>query len=428
LINAFFKKYRQYLSNLSVSFLSQACTALSILMITPILLNALGKEAFSSYGIILNVITFSAVLDFGLSIGLLRRIIHEPLQARQAINGILIFYGGLFILAMPAYYWVYRSGMVMLNQSVLPVAVLTAAIVIQNILALFFDAIIQSTNKIYLGRSIKIIKTVLEFLALWYASRYGSISILLLATTLINIVYLLCMYLVAKKTFHFSISLRSFRFSVMLDNIRYSFWYFQHTLATVLVYNAQIILLGNIIDKVSVTKYLLVIRFYEVVRLGLANFTIIMFPSLLRLEADRNWSHLKQLFIKLTTRIAFMVLLVFGIMVTAGKIVFFRWSHFDDQEIGRLFILYSVFIALLLIEHVPTVFLSALKYNRAPAIVGTLQGLMSLLFTWLLVPSWGIAGAVMGSLAAFLLTNCFYNPAYLLAKINGHLRERQVHE
>lgn len=411
-----------------MSFLSQGCTALSILLITPILLDALGKEAFSSYGIILNVIAFSAVLDFGLSTGLLRRIIHEPVEARPAINGILIFYAFLFIIAIPVYFWVYRSGIVMLNQSVLPIAVLTAAIVIQNILALFFDAIIQSTNRIYVGRGIKIIKTILEFIALWYAAKYASISFLLLATSLINIVYLLCMYLVAKRVFHFSISVRAFRFSVMLDNVRYSFWYFQHTLATVLVYNAQIILLGNIIDKISVTKYLLVMRFYDVVRLGLANFTIIMFPSLLRLEADRNWLYLKQLFLKLTMRISLMVLTVFVVMVTAGKIVFYKWSHFDDPEITKLFTLYSIFIALLLIEHVPTVFLSALKYNRAPAVVGTLQGLLSLLFTYLLVPSWGISGAVMGSLAAFLLTNCFYNPAYLLFKINGHLRRMKAND
>ena len=121
-----------------------------------------------------------------------------------------------------------------------------------------------------------------------------------------------------------------------------------------------------------------------------------------------------------------MVLVIFAVMVTAGKTFFYQWSHFDDPETSRLFILYSVFIALLLIEHVPTVFLSALKYNRAPAIVGTLQGLLSLLFTYLLVPSWGITGAVMGSLAAFLLTNCFYNPAYLLVKINRHLRRVQA--
>ncbi len=419
----FFTKYGQYISNLAVSFLSQGCTALSIIIITPILLNALGSDRFSSYGIILNVIAFSAIFDFGLSIGLLRKIVHSPGEAREAINSILVFYCFLFIISIPAYFAVYISGIGHVEQAVLPIAIVTGTIVIQNILAIFFDAIIQSTNKIYLGRSIKIIKTVLEFFALWYTTKFASVLFLLLATTAINFLYISIMFFFAKKSFDFEISIKTFSISAVFDNIKYSFWYFQHTFASVLVYNAQIILLGNIADKISVTKYLLVIRFYDVIRLGLANFTIIMFPSLLRLQADENWIYLKDLFIKLTVRVSIMVIIVFCVILAFGKPFFYKWSQFNDIEISGLFVWYSVFVALLLIEHVPTVFLSALKYNRAPAIVGIVQGICGLLFTYLLVPYFGIKGAVIGSLAAFLLTNCFYNPVYLLSKINGHIQQ-----
>ena len=61
-------------------------SALSIIIITPVLLQSLGKEDFGWYGSLLNLITISAAVDLGMNVGLLRRIIHEPNRSKTLIN------------------------------------------------------------------------------------------------------------------------------------------------------------------------------------------------------------------------------------------------------------------------------------------------------------------------------------------------------
>ena len=416
--NQFLTLHKRYLSNLGATFVSQAVSALSVLILTPFFLKELGTEQFSIYGVILNLIVFSSIFDFGLNIGLLRKLVHQDQAQIQIINILFVFFIGLFFISIPIYIGVFNLGFVS-NISHSPfIPILVAIVVSQNIIAILFDVIIQSVNKIFVGKLIRIVRTLIEFVLLFFICKFGSVKYLLLTTVCVNFIYILALFIFSKKELNYHISIQYFKWNILKDHIIYSFWYFQNALASVTVYNAQIIMISNFIDSINVARYLVVTRFYDVIRTGLTNFTMVLFPTISGLQAEGNWIRLKKVYLNVLLRVTILVIVTFTIILTLGQNIFLQWSRFNDPVILRLFHLYSFFVALLIIEHVPTVFLAAFKFNKYPSIIATIQGLMGLLLTYLLLPHFGIIGGVIGCLAAFLLTNFWFNLYYLNSKLN----------
>jgi len=78
-----------------------------------------------------------------------------------------------------------------------------------------------------------------------------------------------------------------------------------------LVFNSQVILMNMFIGAEGVAKYLIITRFYEIIRIGVANFTIILFPTLATIQAEGNWSLIREMFFKSLIRVSAFALFVF---------------------------------------------------------------------------------------------------------------------
>lgn len=401
--------------------MSQAVSALSILLLTPRLVESLGTSQFSQYGVLLNMILFSAVFDLGLNIGLLRKLIHNHEHNLALINTIFFFFLGTLLVLIPLFVVLFSTRTVEINNNIYLLSAFVSILVVQNFLALFFDNIIQRANKIYIGKLIRIGRTTIEFLALWWVAESGSFLYLLITTIFINLLYLAGLFLYAKKEFHFYISATSFSVVLLLGHIRYSFWYFQNSLASALVFNAQVILIGSLAPAKQVTHYLLITRFYEVIRTGLSNFVVILFPSLSKMQADQNWPELLNLYNKMLLRFFLLGILIFVFMVSVGQSAFSWWSGIVEPITLTAFNGYAILLVLLLVENIPNVFLAALKNNKWPSIVSTVQGLLGLGFTYWLLPQYGLVGAILSLIIAFLLTNGWFNFVYMRHIFKQHI-------
>ena len=96
-------------------------------------------------------------------------------------------------------------------------------------------------------------------------------------------------------------------------------------------------------------------------------------------------------------------------------------DSYNTAESIAVFKVYALYVFLLVIDHVSVVFLAALKYNRAPSIVSTIQSTASLVLTGFLIAKWGLSGAVWASLLAFATTSLIFNPAYLLYRLRKEI-------
>lgn len=421
-VKALIQSNSRYLYNLCSTFLSQIISALSILILTPVLLNRLGAADFGVYGVILNVVVFAGVFDFGLNIGLLKKLIHQSKESKQLINTLFYFFVFLLFLGTPICYGIYFFKMVKVDTAILFYAVITALLITQNTLAALLDVIIQSSNKIFVGKIIRVVKLVLEFIFILILSDYYSIQVLLIVSVLVNIIYLALLYHYARKEFPFHLTLSKVSLQLFKGHIVYSFWYFLTSVAGMLVFNSQVILMNLFVGAEGVAKYLIVTRFFDIIRIGISNFTIVLFPRLANIQAEGNWLLITDLFFKSLKRVTVFALFIFLLTYFLGMPFFLKWSKYPDTEMASLFTLFAVFIFFIVIDNVSAIYISALKLNKLPTIVSIGQGVLGLILGYFLLKEFGIIGMAAGSLIALLATNFIFNPWYLIQKFKEHIQ------
>lgn len=414
--------HQRYWLNLISSFFAQGIAALSVLWLTPFLLNVLGEQSFSVYGIlILNLLPFSLIFDLGYNMGLLRRLIHEPEKASSLISGGCCFFLGLLPITFGVYSALSHFGLIQNTGFTVQQSLLLSLLVVLQLGALLFDIVLQSVNKIFLGKSIRVVKTILETLAVYIgATRFGLQGVFV-ALVLTNFLYLVALYCFSKRERSFELHWRYCKWKDLIHHFKYSIWFFLAACSGVLVYNAQTILMGNLLDAQAVSKYVLITRFYEVVRIGMGNFTLILFPTIAILESSNSWKQLFAQFKTVALRITVLCVIAVFILLTIGKYLFVAWSGMEDQEILFTYIGYTFLILLLIIEHVPVVFLTALKMNRYPTIVSMVQGILGLMLSYWLIPVYGILGVVIASIAALSVTSLWFSFWYLYQQLQHKL-------
>ncbi len=408
---------KHYLFNLITTFLSQASSAGLIIFLLPILQVKLSILEFSNYGVLLNMILMFSTLDFGLNIGLMRRLIHEAELASALISSTFYFFLLLLTVLFPTALLIFSNGYLNSNGIVSLTSLLVAILAIQTIMATLFETVLQSSHKIYIAKLIRIGKTVLEFIVLYFISERGSVNFILLGSLLVNTLFIIFLFVYSKKYLSYSISFANVKWNLLVNHLRYSFWYFLNSIGIVLVFNSQVVLLNAVSSHQEVTSYFLVTKFLDIVRLGATNFAIILFPSIAQYEANGNWILLKQTYFRMLASITLFSSFILIFLITIGQRVFQYWSGRSDDNILHLFSVLSVFTILIVIDNVSSVFLHALRLNKMQTIISLVQGTIALLLGFILLKEFGVIGFAFASITALLLTNFFYNPAFLINRL-----------
>jgi O-antigen/teichoic acid export membrane protein len=412
---------KRYLLNVGTTFFSQFANAVTLIILTPLLSSYLGLSNFGTYGVIINVIAFSVILDFGLNIGLVRSFIHQSSSLKELSNSIFLFFLSLLILLFPIFLFFYFNYFQNTNLELFQIAGLTTVIVVQNILAGYFDALIQAQNKIYVSKIIRASKLLLELIFILIFIKSIHLIGLLTIMFFVNVAYLLSLYLYLKKAIQFTINYNHFKFQVLLSHFKYSFWYFVSSLATVLVFNTQVLILNYYNGPIIAAKYLVVVRFFDIIRIAATNFTQVLFPKIIQIEYLGDWKLIKIMLFSVYKKISILIIFILLFLYFFGFQFFVYWSRLNDPSLSLLFNLYLVFTALIIFDNVSVIFLSALKLNKIPTLVSIGQGLLGILLSILLLYYIGYIGILVGFLISFIFTNLFFNPYYLLKSVNKRL-------
>ena len=417
-----FLNNKLYLKNLFFTYFSQGITAITLIVLTPLLTKYLGLHEFGIYGVILNVIAFSVIFDFGLNTGLLRKYILGEHSNEALIKNLFSFFLLLGIVIFPAYIFIFHSVINNLSySSLISISILSTIIIVQNIIILFFDTLIQSLNFIYISKLFRSIKLICEFIATICLLHQINLPLLLLITSTINIFYIIVLYFYTQKNNNVKLKIQSIDWKLLLEHFKYSIWYFLASLASVLVFNTQIVIINYLIGGAEAARFLIVTRFFDIIRIAMTNFTQVLTPKIIYIEVENNWLKIKKLFISVLTRISTLTLLLSICLYFFGAFIFEKWSKLNDYSTLSLFKIYILFIALIIIDNVSFIFLSALKLNKVTTIVSIVQGSLTLLLTLFFVTHYGIIGAIYASLLSFTLTNMLFNPLYLVKALNNKL-------
>jgi O-antigen/teichoic acid export membrane protein len=410
-----------YVKNLFFTYFSQAITAISLLILTPLLNKGLGIELFGIYGVLLNLIAFFVIFDFGFNAGLLRKYILNSNESHNLINSLFVFFGILLIFVFPIIYLILFHSTSLFISTIINYSLLISIIIIQNILILLLETILQSYNLIFISKVARSLKLILELILTIILLKRISINILLYISILTNLILLGSLYIYLSTKQNFKLKLLQFSFRSIAQHFKYSIWYFLNSLASVLVFNSQIVVINYLVGSAIAAKFLILTRFFDIIRIALTNFTQILTPQIIYIEQSNDWNRIKDLFIKVIKRVSFLSIFITFLIYFFGRFIFLKWSKLYDVEINSMFNLYIFFILIIVIDNVTYIFLTSLKMNKNTTIVSVMQGILNLGLTYILVKRFGIIGSIYASIASFMLTSMVYNPIYLLRKIDFKL-------
>lgn len=402
--------------NLLTTFISQGMTAVTMIIITPVLLKGLGEANFGVYSVLLNLIILFSIIDFGGNLGIIRKMIHQVSESKQLIPTLFYFYLSLSILLTPVLYF-YLKGSIHEGSNSLQYALILTCIIVSNIIIMLFDSVLQSLHFIYVTKIIRTIKTIVEFLGWFMFIKYGSIIYLLGVTVIVNIIYSTVLYNKVYQNHSFSLSPREFDFKILQNHLSYSIWYFIAALATALIYNIQILLFNRYSNSAIVAHFFIVTKFYEIIRVAASNFSQVLFPKIIHLESEKEWGSIKKMYFTSLFKAFLLAILIATVIITIGDMLFVRWSNLNDPSTLQLFHYYLIFIVFIIVDNVSVIYLAALKLNTWPTIVSVLQGIVSIGCSILFINKYGLLGAFYASMLSFMITNMIFNPAYLLNKI-----------
>lgn len=408
---------RNYFLNLLCTFLSQIFTAASLLILTPKIFHTLGASGFSEYSIILNSVLICSIFDFGMNQGILRRSIRERNNLDILFNTVLIFYIFVGLASFILFLLLTKIGIlhtVPFSTNGIFIIILFS---VQTILINFFDVIIQATQKIFLAKIFRIIKTIIEFACILFFIRSSSLYFILGITLVVNFMYLILLIGYILITHDIRLSLMKFRLSNLIDHLRYSFWYFITALSVILVFNTQIYILNNTLSVEELSKYLLFAKIFEIIRISIANFTTVLIPRIIKTEFESNHHSVLVLYKQSFVRLAMLLVIVLFVLLLFGRYLFIYWTKSQlvfDYKLFYLFLFYNI---LILIDNVSALYLAALKYNRLPTIVSIGQGAIVVVCSFFFIRYYGVYGVLIGSIIALVITNLFFNPLYLLKQL-----------
>ncbi len=400
--------------------MSQLFSALSVLLLTPKLLGALGNEQFALYGLILNAVVFGGIMDLGMNIGMLRRMIHEKEKTNTLFTSLLVTYLAFFVLLclfavlVQAVFPAIFSGMSPGHVYVL------ILLIIQNIIAALLDVMIQSSQKIFKAKIIRIIKTIVEFASILYSLGSGSLNTILMIMVLVNFLYIAALFVYARYEVGFNLKLEEFSIETIASHVQYSFWYFLTTLSGVLVFNSQVFIIDRFSSPALLAQFIVFTRFFDIIRTSVSNFTVVLFPAIVTNERDESKSKLLSMFKSAMFRTAIILSLLFILLFVLGEDIFSFWTKGHFIFDNKLFYFFLVYFMLILVDNVSALFLSALKLNRLTTVVSIIQGLLVLVLTTLTVGQYGLVGVVLSSILALCMTSLLFNPVYLVRRLKSN--------
>ncbi len=416
---------RNYLINLAATLSSQATTAIAIILLTPLLLTQLGEAKFSLYGVVLNLIVVASVFDFSLNTTLVRRLILHPEKANESINTVFNFFLLVLCCSIPLYYFSFVAGAVHITEKKLLMSLLVALIVAQNMLAVLFESVMQSVNQWKQAKLIRVLRTLIETALLYWISKTGKLEYLLFVTGGVNLLYLAALAQISKRHVDFQLGLGKLNFSLLVLHLTDSFWYFQNTIASVITFNFQIIMMSHLLTAGQMTIYLLIFRFFEIVRTGLTNFAMLLFPSITQKQKEGNWKGVLIYYKRSLLAVALIAGCTMAGLLIWGYELFVYWSKINSETALTVYFIYGLYVGLIVVDHVSGVFLSALKFNKNTAVVSSIQSLLLLILTYTLIKLYGVSGAALASLIAFVCTSLWYNPFHLWRSIQSKRMQQQ---
>ncbi|MGI1988467.1 lipopolysaccharide biosynthesis protein [Shewanella glacialipiscicola] len=405
--------YKNSFINLISSYAPLVTGILVFIFFTPSFIKQFGDEDFGIYLIILSVMSYLSLCNFGVPQTLTRLLSKNSSTTKigskdsQYITASII----LFICVSLIVSLTYSAIVTFFNIQVEFISFLQILIyLITKLLFDVFDSINKSKENYFPGKILIAINLIMSSgFALFLVSKGFGLSGVIYGYTLAMLLsFLMIMmytYHVVKLRFEFDLSDLNSNMSQMMPS---SFWYLAGAIGAIIIFQLDAITIGYVLGPASLVIFGIYFRIADILRQVICSSSDILFTRIAENKMSNNQCyalHYKMIAISILLSAIFSAaLFLFGFDLVA------YWMGIKEQVDIVLKFGIALYIMLFSINHVSSVFLGALNLHKKPVLVAYIQALINLALTVTLLKTTGNESwAIIASVISLLLTNLWYN-------------------
>lgn len=413
-------KVNQLKAGAALSYISMGLAFLVSIVFTPIMLRLLGQSEYGLYNLVVSVVAYLGVLNFGFGSAYIRYYsryeVKEDKEKIATLNGMfLIIFSVIGLVAVIA------GSILAMNTETIFGSELTAAeltrakililILVANLAISFpnmiFTSYITANEKFVFQKLVQLVKiianpfVVLPLLLLGYGSvgMVVTTTVLSIAIEIVNAVY--CV-----RTLKMKFSFKSFDFRLMREMTVFSSFIFINLIIDQINWNVDKFILGRFHGTVAVAVYGLAAQlngYYLSISTAISS---VFVPRVHKIVATSNDdAELTRLFTKIG-RIQFVMLsLILSGMIFFGRPFISKWAGADYERSFAIALLLIVPVTIPLIQNIGIEIQRAKNMHQFRTWVYFFIAVANLLISIPLAKTYGGLGAAAGTAISLLIGN-----------------------
>lgn len=420
------------------SISSQAYMIISMLLsiiITPLILKFLNKEEYGLYAVLFQFIGYLLMLDFGLGAAMARYLSSsrgEDESSQLATNRIIStsFFAfsslGFLVIIITIFGAPYFPRFFDIEPNLVDVTskiVLTMGLVIALQFPLHvFTSIFYAHQRQFLSHTVgfilNLVNLILPVIFLYF--NFGLWAFVFTNILSFLISALVTYFLIKKYYPHLKIKFTFFDKNLLAEMYGFGFFIFLNSIAVQIVFFTDRFFIGSLVSLSAVTMFALTAKAPELCRELIFKITDNTYPAMVEIHSTRDTDKFKIIHQKLLIISTCLATIVFWLILILNKSFLKLWvgpTYFAGENI-LILILAAMVIHIIL--HVSVSCLNGAGLVKGFSISSIIEAAINLALTITLGKVYGVAGILIATLTATILTSAWYTP-YLTMK---HLKIR----
>jgi O-antigen/teichoic acid export membrane protein len=406
-------------ANTLFSYISQFWYKALSLILLPIIVSGLGKESYGLYTLVVVVIGYYALMDLGISSAVVKYVseynakgqyeeINTLVSTSLQAHFVLGVLGCVFILSLTGLIVAGLDVPVDLRHTARIVLYVSAVQFLLSITTSVFTGILNGLQRIDLVNKISILfnTVMVSSIALLARFGYGLVSVVLLSF-FCNLAAILTTAYFAKRTLPtLRVALKSYDLPYVRRVISFGMWTFVIQAGTLIHFTTDRLLIGLFFPISFVTYFAVAVKLAEIIRSVPMPVVGVLFPAVSDLKARGEESAISEILLRGTKYVLSLSIPISIFLFVFSRNILSIWMGPEyGQSSGLVLMLFAAGYLLNTLTFVNTSVLLGLGAHRLMALYCIAGSSLNLGLDLALIPRWGINGAAIASLMAFLLTN-----------------------
>jgi O-antigen/teichoic acid export membrane protein len=406
------------------------------IFITPYILNGLGKDQYGLWVLLNSIIIYFSLSSFGFTTTMLREISsclnnHEKISKIVSVTFYSFVVFSLLVFLFFILIYLNFDALFKIDDNLVEMAkgvfFITFLIFIFSFFASIYDNILFASNKLYIKNLLDIAKNILiaisSVLVVYLEYTIYEIA---LASFFITLLYLICVVLFSRKGVFYTISWDNFDLNIFKNMIRPSLHYFILSIAGLIIFNSDNIIIGAFISLSAVAVYSIGYKVVDTVQKLIFKIVDIFMPNIAVLYEKKEYETILKFHNKLMVISILFSIPIYLLLYFLNQWLLTLWvgsENVIEQEIMTIFILFS-FVHVWV--HVSAVFVAALGIHRETSYIALVEAFLNILLSIIFAEFYGLMGIALGTLIAHLLTSAWFVNFWFYKNINRCIRNDKL--